>query len=151
MTNRQYAAKKWLNRMYGVANHIESLRRKQEEVLSSLSGIGKYEEHIPGSDPNLTESKQIRYSEISAEIEKQLHKLHKEDLRTLEVIEHLDDEEQKAVLIDRYLNRLPWNLIISSHNYAERQVYRYHDKALEKIWPLIPRNEIYESMEEKRE
>ena len=142
MTDRQYDSKIWLNRMYGVANHIESLRRKQEEVLSSLSGIGKYEETIAGSDPNPTESKYLKYSEISGEIEKQLHRLHMEDLRTLEVIEHLDKEEQKAVLIDRYLNRLPWSLIASSHNYGERQVYRYHDDALEKVYPFIPKGEI---------
>lgn len=142
MTNKQYESKRWLNRMYGTANHIESLRRKQEEVLSSLSGINNYEEHIGGSDPNPTENKYLKYSELSAEIEKQLHNLHKEDLRTLEVIEHLDNEEQKAVLIDRYLNRLPWNLIISSHNYAERQVYRYHDDALERVYPFIPREVI---------
>ncbi len=141
MTDRQYDSKIWLNRMYGVANHIESLRRKQEEVLSSLSGIGKYEETITGSDPNPTESKYLKYSEISGEIERLLHRLHLEDLRTLEVIEHLNNEEQKAVLIDRYLNRLPWNLIISSHNYAERQVYRYHDDALEKVYPYIPKGE----------
>lgn len=151
MTNKQYESKRWLNRMYGVANHIESLKRKQEEVLSSLSGIGKYEESVSGSDPNPTESKYLKYSEISAEIEKQLHKLHKEDLRTLEVIEHLDNEEQKAILIDRYLNRLPWNLIISSHNYAERQVYRYHDEALEKIWLYIPKEEVMELLRGEKE
>lgn len=142
MTDNQYYAKLWLNRMYGVANHVESLKRKQEEVLSSLSGIGKYEESISGSDPNPTESKYLKYSEISAEIEKQLHKLHTEDLRTLEVIEHLDNEEQKAVLIDRYLNRLSWNLIAISHNYVERQAYRYHDEALEKVYPFIPKEVI---------
>ena len=143
MTDKQYESKCWLNRMYGVANHIESLQRKQEEVLSSLSGIGKYEETTGGSDPNPTESKYLRYLEISGKIEEQLHILHKEDLRTLEVIEHLEKEEQKAVLIDRYLNRLPWRLIASSHNYGERQVYRYHDDALELVWPFIPKDEIY--------
>lgn len=142
MTDRQYESKCWLNRMYGEANHIDSLRRKQEEVLSSLSGIGKYEESISGSDPNPTESKYLKYSEISGEIEKHLHRLHLEDLRTLKVIENLKNEEQKAILIDRYLNRLPWRLISSSHNYGERQVYRYHDDALETIWPFIPKGEV---------
>lgn len=145
MTDNQYYAKLWLNRMYGVANHVESLKRKQEEILSSLSGIGKYEESISGSDPNPTESKYLKYSEISAEIEKQLHKLYKEDLRTLEVIEHLDNEEQKAVLIDRYLNRMTWKKIAVIHNYGERQVYRYHEEALETVWPFIPQDEIFET------
>ena len=139
MTDRQYESKQWLNRMYGVANHIESLQRKQEEVLSTLSGINDFSEHIGGSDQNPTETKYLKYSELSAEIEKQLHCLHKEDLRTLEVIEHLEAEEQKGILIDRYLNRLTWKKIAGLHNYEERQVYRYHEEALEKIWPFIPK------------
>lgn len=142
MTDKQYESKCWLNRMYGVVNHIESLKRKQEEVLSTLSGINDYSEHIGGSDQNPTETKFLKYSELSAEIEKQLHNLHSEDLRTLEVIEHLKTEEQKAVLIDRYLNRLTWKKIADLHNYEERQVYRYHEEALSAVHPFIPKEVI---------
>ena len=143
MTDKQYESKCWLNRMFGVASHIESLKRKREEVLASLSGIPKYEESFPGSDPKSVETKLVNYSELSAKIEELLHLLNHEDARTLDVIENLDDEMQKAILIDRYLNRMSWQKIARHHNYSERQIYNIHDRALELIWPSIPRGDMF--------
>ena len=142
MTDKQYESKCWLNRMYGVASHVESLKRKQEEVLASTSGIGKYEESFPGTDPKSTETKMLNYSEICSKIEQKLTVLHAEDMKTLDVIEHLDNEVEKAVLIDRYLNRMSWRKIAALHGYEERQIYRYHESALENVWRYVPRGEI---------
>ena len=143
MTDKQYESKCWLNRMYGVASHIESLKRKREEVLTSLSGIPKYEESFPGSDPKSVETKLVNYSELSSMIEEQLHLLNHEDARTLDVIEKLRDDIQKAILIDRYLNRMSWQKIAKLHKYTERQIYRIHDSALVIIWPYIPRGDMF--------
>ena len=64
MTDEQLYAKDWLNRMYRVSMHIESLRSKQQEVLSSMSGIGQYDsEHIPAqTGENSSETKLISKS-----------------------------------------------------------------------------------------
>lgn len=143
MTDKQYESKCWLNRMYGVASHVESLKRKREEVLASLSGIPKYKESFPGSDPKSVETKLVNYSELSSMIEEQLHLLNHEDAKTLDIIEKLADEMQKAILIDRYLNRMSWQKIAKLHNYTERQIYRIHDSALEIIWPFIPKGDMF--------
>lgn len=150
MTDRQFYAKEWLNRMYHVVNKIESLERKRDNVVSSMSGIGKYDaEHIPAqTGENASESKNIAYSILSAEIEKEYARLLKEDSRTLEVINTLGNtpeaEIMKAILIDRYLNRLSWEAIAKHQSYGPSRTYELHSIALDKIYPNIPREIISE-------
>jgi len=150
MTDKQFYAKEWLNRMYHVVNKIESLERKRDNVVSSMSGIGKYDaEHIPAqTGENASESKNIAYSILSEQIEKEYSRLMMEDNRTLEVINTLGNtpeaELMKAILIDRYLNRLSWEQIAKLQNYGPTRTYELHSIALEKIYPSIPREIIAE-------
>lgn len=137
-------AKDWLNRMIGKARLIESLEVKREEVISSLSGIGKYDaEHIPAqTGENATETKNLIFSKLSAEIEKNTMELMAEDARTLDVILMLEDSRFKSILIDRYLSRMPWMKIAIKHSYSLSWIYKLHDKAVEKVFPFIPKGEI---------
>lgn len=148
MTDEQIYAKEWLNRMYHVVNEIEALERKRENVIASLSGIGKYDsENIPAqTGENATESKNIEYSILSELIEKKQTKLSKGDLRTLEVINKLGETAEehimKAILIDRYLNRLSWEEVSRNQNYSPSRTYEIHSIALDKIYQFIPKEVI---------
>ena len=137
-------AKDWLNRMIDKVRLIESLEVKREGVISSLSGIGKYDaEHIPANTgENATESKYLIYSKLSAEIEKNTIELMAEDERTLDVILMVEDSRFKSILIDRYLSRMPWVKIARKQNYSVSWIYKLHDKAVEKVFPFIPKGEV---------
>ena len=148
MTDEQFYAKDWLNRMYQTVRYIESLERKREVVLSSLSGIGRYDaENIPGGNgENSTETKNIEYSILSEQIDKERQKLSTEDIRTLNVIGKLENTPEgqlmKAILIDRYLTRLPWEKITEKQNYSSSRLFELHAVALSKIYKYIPREAI---------
>lgn len=137
-------AQDWLNRMHDTARFIESLEAKREEVISSLSGIGKYDaDSIPAqTGENSTETKNLLYSKLSAEIEKNTSILMAEDNRTLDVILMVKDPRMKSVLIDRYLSRLKWEDIAVKQNYSVSWIYKLHESALRKVCPFIPKEVI---------
>ena len=145
MTERQLYSKDWLNRMYRVAMHIESLETKRDLVISSLSGIGKYnDEFIPTqTGENSVETKHLSYSYYSELIEKEQKKLSSEDIRTSKVIEMLgstpDDDTMKTILNYRYLSRLTWDAISQKTNFSLPWIYELHRKSLTKIYPFIPK------------
>lgn len=148
MTDEQLYAKDWLNRMYRASMHIESLKSKQQEVLSSMSGIGQYDsEHIPAqTGENSSETKLINYSYYAELIEKEVKRLFKEDMRTSEVIQLLgktpEDDTMKAILNYRYLERLSWEKVAEKVNYSPPRVFELHAIALTKIYPHIPKGEL---------
>ena len=58
MTEQQYYANQWLSRMFDVMGEIEQLEIRKEKILSSMSGVGKYDTNtgvFGGSDANPTE------------------------------------------------------------------------------------------------
>lgn len=148
MTDEQFYAKDWLNRMYQTVRYIESLERKREVVLASLSGIGRYDsESVPGSNgENSTETKNIEYSILSEQIDKERQKLSAEDIRTLNVIGKLENTPEgqlmKAILIDRYLTRLSWEDLAKKQNYSPSRLFELHAIALSKVYKHIPREVI---------
>lgn len=150
MNDKQLYSKDWLNRMYQTAMHIESLETKRELVISSLSGIGKYDpEFIPAqTGENSTETKNLTYSYYSELIEKEQKKLASEDIRTSQVIEMLGtaptDNILKTILNHRYLSRLAWDAIASKTNFSLPHLYELHRESLTKIYPFIPKEIVPE-------
>lgn len=142
MTDEQYFVKEWLNRMYGVEQVIEALIRKREGIVGSMSGIGKYDDSfIPANTgENSSETKMLNYSELSDMIEKKRRELTQEDMLTLQVIDTLDGEDSeimKAILIDRYLNHLPWPAVVENQHYEKSRVNELHAKALDKLYDRV--------------
>lgn len=152
MTDEQFYAKDWLNRMFQTARYIESLENKREIVLSSLSGIGKYDsEHISGSNgENITESKNLEYSILSEQIDKERQKLSREDIRTLNVIGKIENTPEgqfmKSILIDRYLSRMSWEKIAEKQNYSPSRIFELHAVALSKIYPFVPKEVLEDAI-----
>lgn len=145
MTDEQYYAKEWLNRMSNTIRLIESLETKRAKVLASLSGIGTYDaEFVPGNNgDNVTETKNLEYSELSSKIDYQRQRLSREDIRTLNVIGKIDNSPKgqlmKSILIDRYLSRLSWGRIIKKQHYSETRIFELHSTALIMIYPFTPK------------
>lgn len=149
MTDQQFYAKEWLNRMYNLALRIESLEAKRETILASLSGVAKYDSDFSGNTgDNPTETKNIEYSILSQKIDEETDRLAAEDIRTLEVIDRLGDSKEerlmKTILTYRYLLRLGWKSISEKIHYSESRTQDYHLLALEAIYEFIPKEILHE-------
>lgn len=138
MTDNQFEAKEWLNRMFKASEEIESIKRTLETILADMGGVIKYEVDFPSRNPKSTENKLLRYSQVHAELDKKQEELNREDARTARIIDNLSDRKQRIVLRDRYINRLSWRKIAKAENYSEARLYEIHREALENIWPYIP-------------
>lgn len=138
MTDNQFEAKEWLNRMFGAAQDVESTRRTLETIVAEMGGVGKYEIEFRNNNPKATEDKLARYSTVRAELDKKERDLYYEDSVTEKVINKLKDKRERAILRDRYVNRLGWSKIAKLNNYSEARTYEIHREALENIWQFIP-------------
>lgn len=146
LTDREWEAHVWLARMWDKDNEIESYEKRKADIISQLSGIGKYDsESIPGNNgENPTETKNIEYSMLCEKIEKLVGEISRENVRTHFVLEKVNDTMMRNMLYDRYVNRMSWNLIGQKYNYAQRQPYNYLHKCLNAVREYIPDEWIQE-------
>ena len=144
MTDNQLYAHRWLSRMWYIDIEIEQLIIRRDALIASMSGIGKYDaEHIPTQDgENATETKNIEYSLLSEQIDKKLLKVSNENAMTLRVIDNVEDNMLRGMLISRYLNRKTWTQIGKDYNYERSRAFDYRKLALDAVYPFIPKGEI---------
>ena len=146
MTDEQYHAHSWLSRMWNADIEIKQLIDRRNDIIGSMSGIGKYDaEHIPTQNgENATESKNIEYSYLSEQIEKKMHILSAENIRTHNVIDQVDDTMLRGMLEAKYINRLSWKDIGKLYNYEKTRTFHYMKSALDAVSPYIPQEVIIE-------
>ena len=140
MSDKEWEAHLWLARMWDADNEIESYEKRKDDILSQLSGIGKYDsEFVPAqTGENSVETKNIEYSLLNEKIEKLINEISVENVRTLQVLFKLNDAKMRNMLYDRYINRMSWAKIGEKYHYAQRQPYRYRKECLSAVRPLIP-------------
>lgn len=144
LSDRQFEAHIWLSRTWGKDNEIESYEKRKADIISQLSGIGKYNaEFIPANTgENSTETKNIEFSILCEKIEKLIYEISEENIRTLDTIQKLSDAKMRSMLYDRYINRMSWGQIQNKYHYAQRQPYRIVHEGLVKIRTYIPDDEV---------
>lgn len=139
MNDSQFAAHRWLSRMWDVDEEIRSLEERASNILGA--NISKYEVKEPPSkaDPNPTESKNIEYSMLKAEIDKKNQELAYENVRTYEVISKVAEPKYRGMLYSRYVLRKSWKMIGKEYNYERSQAFEYRKIVLDAVAPYIPR------------
>ena len=144
MTDKQYHAHLWLSRMWDANTEIDQLVIRRTNIISSLSGIGKYDaEHIPTQNgENATETKNLEYSLLSEQIEKRLSTVGKENARTIQVIDQVSNTMLRGMLKARYINRLTWTQVGKLYHYEKTQAFKYGKKALDAVAPFVPKEAI---------
>lgn len=145
MTENQNDAHRWLKRMWGSEDEIRALNKDRERLLEQ--GVANYDsKHVPGgSDPNPNESRMIEYSEICAKIDAKCAHIARENLRTLEVIDHLTNAQFRALLINYYVNQMAsWERVGKEMNYEKSRATELGCQALDAVYPFIPKGEITE-------
>lgn len=145
MTNEQYYVSRWLARMWDADIEVNQLIARRDEIISMMSGIGKYDdEFIPAqTGENSTETKYLEYSELSAQIDKKLDLISRENNRTLQTINKVDDSMLRGMLVARYVRRLSWQDVGHLYNYEKTITYKkYRLAALDAVMPFIPKGEL---------
>lgn len=140
MTEKQAAAKNWLNRNYNLHEEIRALKLKLDEMRESANQItGKVEEVRVQTqpDPKSGESRILSIVEFSQEVESRAEKLRQSDIETMHVIIKLEDVKERMILIYRYLLYKSWSYISKRLNYSESYCHEIHSAALTKIADLI--------------
>lgn len=141
MTEQQYYANQWLSRMFDVMGEIEQLEIRREKILSSMSGIGKYDNSgvFGGSDDNPTESKNVEYSLLTQRIEKLQRKVSIENARTLDTIGKVSDTKLRGMLIARFINHFAWKKVGEMYYYSKSSSYNYRLACLDAVVPFVPK------------
>ena len=140
MTDEQFYAQRWLARMWDIDTEIDVLVARRQKIVDSMSGIGKYDaEHIPAqTGENASESKNIEYSLLTAQIEKLSSILARENVRTIQTIDHVDDTMLRGMLKARYINRLSWAKVGKLYHYERSRADDYRIKALNEVAKFVP-------------
>ena len=142
MTEREEAAKTWLNRNYGMALELESIKRRLEKMQSDIEKVCKpikLREIQESHSGNSQEDKMADYLDISEDLGKRYFELMAKDGVTLQVINKMDSPILRTILIERYINRLKWSKVAIIMHLEERQIMRYHVQALDAVLPFIPK------------
>ena len=144
--DRRWEARVWLSRAWGKDDELRACERRKEEIISQLSGIGKYDaEFIPSqTGENSVETKNIEYSQLCAKIEQVIRDISHMNTRSLEVICQVKNVKARSMLYDRFINRMTWNQIGNKYHYATAQPYRYVGKGLDEARRYITEEEIRE-------
>lgn len=142
MTEREEQAKAWLNRNYGMALELESIKRRLEKMQSDIEKVCKpikLREIQESHSGNSQEDKMADYLDISEDLGKRYFELMAKDGVTLQVINKMDSPILRTILIERYINRLKWSNVAIIMHLEERQIMRYHVQALDAVLPFIPK------------
>lgn len=146
MTDNQYRAHLWLSRMWYADVEIRVLEERVATILGAkITSYGQ--EHLGGSDPNPTESKNIEYSLLVSEIERKQNELRKENAKTYQIIQKINDFNCQSILYSMYVNHKSYTQVGAEFNYEKTQVYKFRNRGLTEIYPHIPKEELAQWME----
>lgn len=142
MTHEQFYAHRWLSRMWDVDQEIKNLEERAEDILGAR--ISKYDTKEAQGSPtaNPTETKNIEYSMLMAEIQKKKDELAKENQRTYKVINRIEDAKLRGMIFSRYILRKTWEQIGRDYNYEKSRSFDYRLKALSAIASYVPKGEV---------
>jgi len=143
MRNDAYQAKLWLNRNYHFTRQIEADRRSLEKLLNGLgSGVAKYEND--GSSNRDSDAARAKhedqlgdYSMMKQKVEEEEKKYLRETAKTKSAIDELQDPDQHAVAVYRYIDLMRWEDIAKAVHISRPHVFRIHNKMLEKMAEIL--------------
>lgn len=140
MTDKQAAARDWLNRNKGKHDEMQAYRMKLDDLRSRANTL------IAGANENKVQTQPDpkrgeKYILAAMSFEKQLKQkeqlLQLSELETEKVISKLPNSKERTVLIYRYLCYKSWSYIAKQMHFAANYCQEIHMDALEHIAPLI--------------
>lgn len=139
MTDREAAARQWIQRHDYLRDEITSLELRLEEMRDQVNkSVAPPKEIIVQTQPRNVQAEKIAeivdFEKKINEKKRQYQELEKTTIRT---IERMNDPVCENILIFRYCYRRSWKYIADKLHYRESYIFSLHSKALEKVYPLI--------------
>ena len=115
---------------------LKSIQQQISNARADMSGISavSYENAKVqgGTKTSVEERFTVLITKLEARYEKVMAEAFVIEDAIAEAVYYLDEVEQ-AMIIDRYINGYSWRKIERLHDYCDRQTYRIHNEALEKM------------------
>ncbi len=141
MTEKQAAAKEWLNRNFCKHEELQALYMKLDDMragsVKAVAAPAEGEKVQTQPNPKSGENYILSIVTFEEMIKQKERQLHLSDLETARTIDKLTSAAERAVLIYRYLCYLHWPEIARKMAYCERRCHELHDDALAHIAELI--------------
>ena len=139
MTDREAAAKDWLNRHEPIRNDIRALELQLEEMRANVNKtVASLQEVKVQTQPQNKQAEKIaEIVDFGKKIEEKKNYLRELDQVTLNTINLMNDPYKRIILVYRYIYHRSWSYIASKLHYKESYIYEMHLKALNSIYPLI--------------
>lgn len=132
---KQYLRQIW--RLDSIVNakleQLDTLRAMTTKITSTLTDIRVQESKSQGKTPELI----CKIIELDREITDNIDKLVDLKAEIMRKIDSIEDEEQRLLLILRYLNFKTWEQIAVEMNYTYKWVHEIHKRALTKFDELL--------------
>jgi len=131
-------SKEYLSQVYHLEQRIKQLKLRSEEFERlSLSVPGPNYDGIRVDGTRNLDAPFVKWLIKKDEVDRKIQALEEKvanlKVEILAVIDALENEDYKNILIMRYLDTLTWEEIATKMYYSVATVKRWHNKALEKI------------------
>lgn len=100
-------------------------------LIKSLENMIKRDRETFKNFPRLLE--ELGHNEVL----QQIAELKQDQKNTMALINSLDNELQRKVLIERYYNGYNWDKVADNLGYSRVYLYKVHKKALEQLSPMV--------------
>lgn len=108
---------------------LARLRAKSAKVTAIIGGE-RVQGGIEGSRLEMIVEKIMG---LEREIDEEIDQLKRKQAEVEAAIVHLDSAREREVLTYKYIYGFRWDEIVQMSGYSERQIYRVHGEALQKI------------------
>jgi hypothetical protein len=128
--------KEWLNRGWHLDKEIKALQQAKQMALDKATNVSSIIDpnKVQCSKGNSTEDNLIRYTDYVLIIDKRIGELCFILNEILIAINKVEDNKQRILLIERYVNFQNWEFIKEFLEYTDTSnVFRLHNIALKKI------------------
>lgn len=136
LTAEGNAVKEKLKALEGKKRLLKSIQRQIANARADMSGISAVSYENAKVDGGIKTSVQERFMALISKLETRYNNVMEEAFAIEDAIAeavYCLDEVEQAMIIDRYVNGWSWRKIEREHNYCDRQTYRIHNQALEKM------------------
>lgn len=126
--------KRYLNQVRHIDAELRSLERLREDLYQSLLKSPSTEsERVTGGPERHGDDRFARIAEMSADINRKWDELVAKKQEIEQVIDTLEDPQERALVRNRYINLMSWNKIAKDMYLSERAIYYIHKRALKNI------------------
>ncbi len=128
-------AKEYLSRYRNLDEEINAKIAQVEELRRRAQTVGSANQSGVHSSLPYDRVGEItsRIVDLEREINEEIDRLVSVQREIKEVISEVHEERLRTILELRYINGLTFDKIAKQMNYSHRQIYRFHEKALEKV------------------